>query len=107
MVKLPLTNILPAMVLNFGAAVAEKISFPGNFVELGVSPASLELISKRVNDKLKEIETNFEDDTKNDAFQLIIDENFVNTVFATFATIDKMYSLREILAKDARFTMFR
>ena len=106
MVKLPLTSILPAFALNFGAYAAEKILFPGNFVEFGVSPASLNLISKRVNDKLKEVETSFDNDTKNDAFQLIVDENFINTVFASFATVDKMYSVRDVMAKDPRFSMF-
>jgi hypothetical protein len=68
MVKIPLTNIIPTFAINFGALAAEKLLFPGNFVEFGLSPASLNLISKRVNDKLKEVETSFDNDTKNDAF---------------------------------------
>lgn len=68
MVKIPLSSILPTLALNFGALFAEKMLFPGSFVEFGLSPASLNLISKRVNDKLKEVETSFDNDDKKDAF---------------------------------------
>jgi len=107
MQKIPVSSMLPAFMLNFGALLSEKIVFAGNFVEYGLSPVSLNLITKRVNDKLKEIETQFENDNNDDAFQLIIDENFVNTVFASVATVDKMYSLREVMSKDPRFAMFK
>lgn len=95
MVNIPVSSIIPAAALFYGALASEKAVFKDDFIEFGLSPASLNLISQTTNDKLKPIETEFvggkADST---AVSIIIDENFFNSVFASLALIDKMYSLR-------------
>jgi hypothetical protein len=107
MVKIPVSSLLPAVGLYYLAQASEKVVFGDDFIEYGFSPNTLNLISKSANDKLKAIETEFETGDKDKtAFQAIIDENFVNSLFASVASHDKMYSVRDFMSKDPRFRMF-
>lgn len=40
------------------------------------------------------------------AFQLIIDENFINAAFTNWVSIDKTFSVREFLGAEPRFAIF-
>lgn len=55
MAKVPVTSLIPALALYYASLASEKIVFSEDYIELGISPASLNLISSKANDKLKEI----------------------------------------------------
>lgn len=63
MVKIPVTSLLPAVGIYYLAMFSENVNFGDDFIEYGFSPASVNLITSSVNDKLKAIDTNFETST--------------------------------------------
>lgn len=93
----------------YGSYFSENVEFTDEFIEYGYSPNSLNFVSKKGFEMLKEIQTDFET-TKSwneTAVQLIIDENFFNAFISSFTTVDKMYSLREFMSEDTRLSLFK
>ncbi len=74
------------------------------FIQYGISPSSLNLVSKKSAKYLKNITADFEEPSNDQdkAVQIMLDENFFNALFAQLANVDKMYSLREFASQDPR-----
>lgn len=47
-----------------------------------------------------------DEDGNKGAFQMIVDENFINAAFTNWVTIDRTFSIREFLGADPRFAIF-
>lgn len=110
MFKLPLTSIIPLFAIYYASLTADNIIFGEKYIEAQYSPVKFQLISERAYDKLKDIDSEFEEPAegeKDRALQVMIDENVLNSVFAHFATMDTMYSVRRMLANDPRYGVFR
>lgn len=110
MFKLPITSIVPLFGIYYLSLTSDDVIFSNKFIEFQYSPSKFKLISDRAYDRLKEIESEFEPEQEGEAeraIQILIDENSINSVFAHLATMDTLYSLRKVFAKDPRFQVFQ
>lgn len=99
MFKLPLSSIIPLFAIYYGSLTADDVIFTDKYIEFQYSPVKFSLVSERAYDRLKEIESEFEEVPEGEldrAFQLLIDENAVNSFLSHLATMNTMYSLRRI-----------
>ena len=65
----------------------------------------MKLVKDTVYADLPDIDSSFDVVGKtNRAFMAIVDENFVNGVFRSFAKNDKNYGVRDFIKNDARFS---
>ncbi len=92
--------------------VADGVKFNPDSIEYGFSPyelASTSFLLERVKKHLRPIPSVFEKPEKdsNDALQVIIDENFFNGFIHQYTSIDKMFSLREVMDRDPRMALFK
>lgn len=99
----------PFITMYFLANVAEKIKFDKDFVEFAMSPKSLSLVKTPQEELLKPIQSFFTlNETKDpSAFQIILDENFVNYAFTQFISQEKKWSIREAMSKQPRLAIMR
>lgn len=74
-----------------------------------MSPKSLNLVKTPQEELLKPIQSFFTvNDTQDpSAFQIILDENFVNYAFTQFISQEKKWSIREAMAKQPRLAIMR
>lgn len=110
MFKLPITSIVPLFGIYYASLTADSAKFTEKFIEFNYSPAKFKLLSDRAYSKLKDIDTEFEEPKEGEkerALQLLLDENIINSLFAHFATMDTMYSLRKVISRDPKLSVFR
>ena len=50
MVNVPVTSLLPAVGIYYLSMASEKVIFGDDYIEYGFSPASMNLITKQIND---------------------------------------------------------
>ena len=107
--KIPGQNLLPAFGIFYAAYFSENTQLTNEYIDFGFSPSQFGLFSKKIFAQLKEIESEFEKPEKDnqDAIQIIIDENFFNSFVFQFTSVEKMYSLRELMSSDPRMALFK
>jgi hypothetical protein len=99
MFKLPLTSIIPLFGIYYGSATADNVIINDKYIEFQYTPMKFNLVPERAYDKLKEIDSDFEEPAEGEldrALQILIDENAPNAFFTNLATMDTMYSLRKM-----------
>lgn len=97
---IPTDLAAPYTALVLGSAFAENIKLEDDFLELGFSMKHMNMLTKKQMSLLKPIEGDFSKETNEEGdaalAQVLVDDNFVNSIFAVFLSIEKMYSLREM-----------
>ena len=98
--EFPMDAVVPFVGLYYGVQFAEKAEFTSDYAALGGSLKHLELLTEKQNDLLKPIEGDFynEKNKKGDdaLLQVLVDDNFFNSLSTVLVSIDKMFSYREL-----------
>lgn len=83
----------------YASFLSETLFFSDEFMEWGISPKNFAFVNKKRFDELKDIKSNFYEtsDLSRTAFQMIIDENLFNAFVHTLTSVEKMFSLRDLM----------
>lgn len=95
--------------MYYGSYIADEVKFGEDAIEFGMNPKNIEMINKKSYDELKAISSTFEETRpkEDNAFSVIIDENFYNAFISTFTAVDKMFSFRDLMSIDPRLSVFK
>lgn len=98
--EFPMDTVVPFVGIFYAAQFAEKIEIRENFMEMGISLKHFEMLSDKQNKLLKAIEGDFHTEVNKKGepalFQLLIDDNFFNSMSAVLVSVEKMFSFREL-----------
>lgn len=61
MLKIPITSIVPLVGLYYASLTADNVTFTDQFIELQFSPVKFKLISDKAYDRLKDINSDFDE----------------------------------------------
>ena len=98
--QFPMDVAVPFVGLFLASQFAENVVMDDDYVELAFSMKHLNMLTERQLKLLKPVEGGFylEQNEKGDKAlgQMLIDDNFFNSLFSVFLSIDKMFSVRDI-----------
>ena len=99
--QFPMDIAVPYVLIFYATQFAEQLKFQDKYLEFGFSATHLGLLSAKEQKLLKPITGEFDRETNKDgqdAFvQMNIDDNFFNSITSNFVSIEKMFSMRELL----------
>mmetsp|Transcript_42148 Transcript_42148/g.64639 ORF Transcript_42148/g.64639 Transcript_42148/m.64639 type:complete len:555 (-) Transcript_42148:60-1724(-) len=102
----PMDTAVPYVALFYAVQFADKVDFSDKFLDLGFSFEKMNLLTDRQKKALKAIEGSFYKETnakgENALFQVQLDDNLFNSVTAILTSIDKMFSVRELVKGNAK-----
>lgn len=96
----------PFVILFYATQFAEKVTFSEDYLDLDFSLKHMNLLTPRQQKALKAIEGGFYKEMNvngDSAFaQFIIDDNLFNQISSVITSIDKMFSVRELMKNNAK-----
>lgn len=99
----PVDTVVPFVALFYIVQMAEtfEVTDDSKFIELGGSLQKFGVLSDKQKKLLKPITGDFHKEVNNQGkdalFQIMIDDNFFNSLTATLVSIDRTFSLREVV----------
>jgi hypothetical protein len=104
--QFPMDVAIPYVMIFYATQVAENLKFDDKFLEMGFSAEHFGFLTAKQQKLLKPIIGEFDRATNadgEDAFiQLNIDDNFFNSASSIAVSIDKMFSMREVMKGNPR-----
>lgn len=99
--QFPTDLAVPFVFLFYATQFAQSVTLNSEFVEMQFSLEHLGLLGEEQKKLLKPIESAFYKDTNEDgdkfAAQIIIDDNLFNSFSSAITTIEKMFSVRDLM----------
>lgn len=106
----PMDTIMPFVALVYGVQFAQDVEFTDKYVELKFSPGHFNLMTEKQKKLLKPIKGDFYKEVNHagqeSLLQVLIDDNFFNSVAAIIVSIDKTISFREVAKGNAKVAPF-
>jgi len=106
----PMDLAVPFVGLFYGTQFCETIEFKEEYLDMGFSMTHLNMLTKKQMGLLKGIEGEFYNEVNEKGekalMQVQIDDNFFNSLFSIFLSIDKMFSLREFAKGNQKIEPF-
>jgi hypothetical protein len=106
----PMDVAIPFVGMFYASQFAETIEFPENFLDYGFSMKHLNMLTKKQQQLLKNIEGDFYKSTNEKGeqalMQVLLDDNFFNSVFSVALSIDKMFSMRDMAKGNQKVEPF-
>lgn len=106
----PMDTMVPFVFMYYAIQFSETYKFDNDFIEMGFSYDHLKLLKPKQAKLLKNIKGGLykEKNANGDAalFQLMIDDNFFNAFSSIAVSIDKMFSMREVLKGNKKAAPF-
>jgi hypothetical protein len=98
--EFPMDIVVPFVGLYYGIQFAETASFDNGFTSLGTSFKHFELLTEKQNNFLKAIDGGFYNEQNKNGdkalAQILIDDNFFNSLASVFVSVDKTFGYREL-----------
>ena len=96
----PVDVIAPVFGITMATQFCESLDFKDKFLDFEFSLDKLKLLSPKSLKLLKPIKGDFYNEVNEKGqqalFQILIDDNFFNSLTSIFTAIDKMFSLRDL-----------
>lgn len=98
--EFPMDTVVPFVAMFYGVQFAETASFDNGFAALGSSLKHFEMLTEKQNNLLKAIEGGFYNEYNKNGdkalAQIIVDDNFFNSLTTVFVSVDKTFGYREL-----------
>lgn len=102
----PMDTVIPMAGLYYASNFAESVEIDDTFATMGFSLAHWKMITEKQIKMLKEIKHDFSSEKNKDGYealaQFTIDDNLFNSVASVFTSVDKTFSIREILKQNPK-----
>ena len=102
----PMDTVIPMAGLYYASSFAESVEFDDTFATLGFSLQHWKMLTEKQSKMLKEIKHDFSSEKNKDGYealaQFTIDDNLFNSFATVFTSVDKTFSVREILKQNPK-----